>query len=102
VDRIALLKEVLAENPTDALARYGLALEHVKAGDIETALAEFATLRQHHPEYVPAYQMAAQALMKASRYDEARAMLNQGIACATRNGNRHAEAEMQGMLDEIS
>jgi predicted Zn-dependent protease len=102
VDRVALLKEVLAENPTDALARYGLALEYVKAGEIETALMEFATLRQQHPEYVPAYQMAAQALMRSGRYDEARAMLNQGIACAGRSGNRHAEAEMQGMLDEIS
>ncbi len=29
-----MLEEFLKENPNDAFARYGLALEHVKAGDL--------------------------------------------------------------------
>ena len=68
----------------------------------EKALREFATVRQNDPNYVPAYQMAAQTLMNLGRSDEARPLLEQGIASAERSGNRHAAAEMQGMLDEMA
>jgi thioredoxin-like negative regulator of GroEL len=39
-----MLKDILAQNPADAFARYGLAMEYSKAGDIETALTEFNAL----------------------------------------------------------
>jgi Tfp pilus assembly protein PilF len=101
MDRIAALKEVLAENPTDAFARYGLAMEYSKSGDIAAALAEFSAILQHNPDYVPAYQMAGQTLMNAGRMDEARKMFEGGIASARRTGNQHAASEMQGMLDTM-
>jgi Tfp pilus assembly protein PilF len=99
MDRIAALKELLAENPTNAFARYGLAMEYSKAGDAAGALAEYKTILQHHPDYVPAYQMAGQTLMNAGRNSEARKMFEDGIAAARRSGNQHAASEMQGMLD---
>jgi Tfp pilus assembly protein PilF len=99
MDRIAALKELLAANPTDAFAHYGLAMEYAKAGDVAGALAEFNTILQHNPEYVPAYQMAGQMLMSAGRIEEARKMFENGIATARRSGNQHAASEMQGMLD---
>jgi tetratricopeptide (TPR) repeat protein len=99
MDRIAALKELLAENPTDAFARYGLAMEYSKAGDLDGALAEFNTILQHNPDYVPAYQMAGQMLMNAGRTEEARKLFESGIAAARRAGNQHAASEMQGMLD---
>jgi hypothetical protein len=40
-------------------------------------------------------------LLRAGRSDEARQLLQDGIACAKREGNAKAEGEMQGMLDEI-
>ncbi len=99
MDRIAALKELLAENPTDAFARYGLAMELSKAGNVEGALAEFKTILAHNPDYVPAFQMAGQMLMSAGRTDEARKMFEDGISAARRSGNQHAASEMQGMLD---
>jgi hypothetical protein len=45
--------------------------------------------------------MGAQALQKAERNDEAKALLQQGIAAAQKTGNRHAESEMQAMLDQL-
>jgi predicted Zn-dependent protease len=99
MDRIASLKEVLAENPNDAFARYGLAMEYSKAGDVAGALAEFNTIIQHTPDYVPAYQMAGQMLMSAGRLEQARKMFEDGIACALRTNNQHAASEMQGFLD---
>ncbi len=99
MDRIAALKEVLAANPADAFARYGLAMEFAKAGDIAGALAEYHTILEHNPDYVPAYQMAGQTLMDSGRVEEARKMFESGIAAARRSGNQHAASEMQGMLD---
>ncbi len=43
MDRIAALNEVLTENPKDAFARYGLAMEYSKQGDFDRALAEFSS-----------------------------------------------------------
>ncbi|HET8667992.1 MAG TPA: tetratricopeptide repeat protein [Terriglobales bacterium] len=96
-----MLKEVLAADPNNVLARYGLAMEYSKTGDTEAALAEFNRLIADNPEYVAAYQQAAQTLLNAERHDAAREMLNRGIASAERSGNAHARSEMEGMLLEI-
>ena len=101
MDRFAILQEILAQNPNDAFARYGLAMEYANKGDIETAVGEFARLLESNPDYTPGYQMSAQTLLKAGREDEARKSLEAGIACATRTGNQHARAEMEAMLDEL-
>ena len=101
MDRIAMLREILAANPVDSFARYGLALEYSNAGDFETAMTEFATLFQNTPDYTPGYLMAAQTLVKVARMDEARKMLADGIAVAQRKGDRHAQSEMEAMLEEI-
>lgn len=96
-----MLQDVLAQNPRDTFARYGLAMEYVNRGDTSTALAEFRTLLEGNPDYAAGYQMAAQTLMKAGRDEEARKMLEDGIACAVRIGNQHARSEMEAMLDEL-
>jgi predicted Zn-dependent protease len=101
MDRIALLTEVLAQSPSDAFARYGLAMEYSKAGEVERALEEFRTLLATHPDYTAGYFMAAQTLAKAERSDEARKMLVDGIASAKKTGNGHAQSEMEGMLAEL-
>lgn len=101
MDRIALLTEVLSQNPSDAFARYGLAMEYSNAGDVERALEEFTRLLATHPDYTAGYFMAAQTLAKAERTEEARKMLKDGIASAKKTGNGHAQAEMEGMLAEL-
>ena len=102
MDRVALLNEVLSQNPTDAFARYGLAMEYSKAGEVDRALEEFGKLLATHPDYTAGYFMAAQTLAKAERIEEARKMLADGIASAKKTGNGHAEAEMEAMLAELS
>lgn len=96
-----MLKRVLEQNPGDTFARYGLAMEYSRTGDIETALAEFKQLLQIQPDYVPAYQMAGQMLSNAGRTEEAFQMLQKGIATAARIGNKHAQEEMEGLLDQL-
>jgi len=45
--------------------------------------------------------MAAQALARAGRNDEAKKRLQEGIASADRTGNQHAKSEMSAMLEEL-
>jgi tetratricopeptide (TPR) repeat protein len=99
--RVTALKELLTANPDDAFARYALGLEYSGSGDTEAALAEFQSLLSSHPDYTNGYFMAAQTLARASRNDEARAMLQGGIESARRTRNQHALAEMEGMLEEL-
>ena len=101
MDRIATLNEILAANPTDTFARYGLAMEYSKLGQVEQALVEFRTLIEKNPDYTPGYFMAAQILASASRVDEAKRMLVDGIASARRTGNAHAQSEMTAMLEDL-
>ena len=100
-NRIETLTQFLTENPGDAFARYGLAMEYSKAGQAEAALSEFRKLLELHPDYTAGYFMAAQTLARADRSDEARQMLRDGIASASRTGNQHAKMEMEGMLAEL-
>jgi predicted Zn-dependent protease len=101
MDKIAMLTEILKQNPADSFARYGLAMAYVAEGKSEEALREFAETIERNPDYVPAYQMSAQQLIKAGRVDEAKARLEAGLAACDRTGNSHAASEMGGMLDEI-
>jgi tetratricopeptide (TPR) repeat protein len=101
MDRDAMLKDLLAQDPNNQLARYGLAMEYSGRGNVEASVAEFRKLIEINPDYANAYFMAAQALARADRADEARQLLRQGITAAARAGNHHAQSEMQGFLDEL-
>ncbi len=102
MDRLAMLNEILTQNPNDAFARYGLAMGYCKSGETERALEEFKALLAANPDYTAGYFMAAQTLARANRTGEARNMLTQGIASAQRTNNGHAQAEMEAMLAELS
>jgi predicted Zn-dependent protease len=101
MDRLAMLNEILSQSPNDAFARYGLAMEYSKSGEVERALGEFGKLLSTHPDYTAGSFMAAQTLVTASRVDEAKKMLVDGISSARRTGNTHAQSEMTALLDEL-
>src|ERR1700719_691734 len=101
MDRLAMLSELLGQDPNNSFARYGLAMEYSNSGQLEQAIEEFRKLLSAKPDYTAGYFMAAQTLVKAERLEEARKMLHDGIATAERKGDAHAQSEMQSMLDEI-
>ena len=101
MDRLAMLTDILSQNPNDAFARYGLALEYSNAGDVDRALEEFGKLLASHPDYTAGYFMAAQALARVDRVSEAKKMLEDGIVSAKRTGNSHTQSEMEGMLADL-
>ncbi|HTX41956.1 MAG TPA: hypothetical protein VMD25_09030 [Acidobacteriaceae bacterium] len=101
MDKIASLSEILEQDPKNAFARYGLAMEFAGRGETQRAVAEFARLLEDHPDYTAGYFMAAQTLAKVRQTAEAKQKLAEGIACARRTGNQHAQREMQAMLDDL-
>jgi predicted Zn-dependent protease len=101
MDKIAGLRQILALDPKNSFARYGIAMELANGGQTVAALAEFDTLLANDPDYTAGYFMAAQTLAAAGRAAEAIERLKAGIGCAARSENRHALTEMQAMLDEL-
>lgn len=101
MDKVVAFTEILAQNPDDAFARYGLAIEYTHRQQVALALEQFDELQKRHPDYTPGYQMAAQTLIASGRIEEAGDRLRAGIVTARRSGNQHALAEMEGMLEEL-
>jgi len=94
--RIEILKQMLAADPANSFARYGLALERVKAGDLDGAAREFAALLDSDPGYAAAYFHGGQTLEKLGRLDDARDYYRRGLDQAR---DPHARAELQAALD---
>jgi predicted Zn-dependent protease len=101
MDMIAALTDILSRTPEDAFARYGLAMAYIREGRQPEALAEFDAILERTPDYVPAYQMSAQELLKGGNTEAARTRLLAGLLAADRTGNTHAASEMQAMLDDL-
>lgn len=95
--RLELLEKLVASGRADSFARYGLAMELRKAGELDRALAAFQALRDVDPDYVPQYLMAAQMLYDAGRVDEARGWVEAGIRTANARGDGHAAGELEAL-----
>ena len=101
MDKIKMLSEILERNPADSFARYGLAMAYSAEGREDEALREFARVTDTEPDYVPAYQMSAQTLLRLGRTKEARTRLEAGLQACQRTGNAHAASEMGAMLEDL-
>lgn len=97
-----MLEELVAKNPNDAFARYGLAMECMNSGEAAAADTHFRSLLENNAQYVPAYLMYGQFLARESRNDEARQILTVGIAAAEKTNNQHARSEMEALLNELA
>lgn len=96
-----MLSEVLRQNPADTFARYGLAMALASGDQADAALQEYARILTDSPDYVPAYQMSAQLLLRLGRTDQARERLERGLAAAERTSNTHAASELSAMLQDV-
>ena len=94
------LEDLLADDPNDPFLHYGLAMEHVSAGDDVGAVRRLQQLLTVAPDYVPAYQQAGQVLLRLGRPDEARAVWGRGVEVARQQGN--ALNFLVGLLERAS
>ena len=111
VDKVAAFTEILAQDPGNAFARYGLAIEYTQRGETDLAMEQFDTLQKLHPDYTAGYQMAAQTLMASGNTQQAEARLRAGIesrppyrqpACFGRDGRNAGGTGEFGRLAAVS
>jgi tetratricopeptide (TPR) repeat protein len=98
-NRLEVLRSLVAQNPADSFARYGLAMELARAGKPEEAVEEFRQLLAANPDYAAGYFHGGQTLEKLGRVEEARALYERGIAATARTGDAHTQSELQAALD---
>lgn len=100
--RLEILKSLVEQDPANAFTRYGLAMEYVNAGELESAVQEFSSLLEHNPTYAAGYFHGGQTLERMGRIEEAKALYTQGIAVTTKSGDGHTRSELQGALDLLA
>ncbi len=101
VRRLEKLTELLAQDPKNALVSYGLAQELANLGRLEEAVAEFERLIAGHPDYHAGYFHGARTLERLNRIGDARNLYRRGMEAAARNGDAHAQSEMQAALEAL-
>jgi Tfp pilus assembly protein PilF len=99
--RLEILKSMVEQKPEDAFGRYGLAMEYVRAGDLETAVAEFEALLKHNPTYAAGYFHGGQTLEKLGRVEDAKEMYRRGIDVTSASGDAHTKSELIAALQML-
>jgi Tfp pilus assembly protein PilF len=91
---IERLEQLLASGKDNALLRFSLGSEYVKAGDAARACVHLARALEHDPEYSAAWKLYGKALTEIGRTSEALDAYRRGIAVAERKGDKQAVKEM--------
>ena len=99
-ERIKMLEQFVAEDPTDPFNKYALALELLKT-DKPRAKIIFDELIILKPDYVPTYYQAALLNIEMELTEEATKIIKQGIVEAKKQNNLKAANELRSLLDEI-
>jgi predicted Zn-dependent protease len=99
--KLDAFRQMVAKNPANPLARFGLANEALKA-------ELYAEAREHLEAYLAAYDdegngygRLAEALEKLGRTEEAKDALRKGIAASLRFGHPGMASEFEARLDEM-
>ena len=99
--RIDALRAMLAKSPGNALARYGLANELVKAGahaEAVDALKEYLTM---HDDQGSAFRLLAECYVALGKPEDAKDAYRRGIEAAGRHGHPSMADEFALMLEDL-
>lgn len=99
--QLSRLCAALSSRPNDPFLLYAIAMEHLKLGQLETALDNFESLVQSHASYLPTYYQYGVTLSEIGRLQLAKQILDRGHAVALEAGNSHTAAEIAQVLNDI-
>lgn len=85
--RIEPLKKVLAIDPNDDVAWFGLGKAYMDDGNFDEAAKALRQCVVVKPTYSAAYLALAQSLKTLNRFDECRTVITTGIDVSTKNGD---------------
>ena len=99
--KLATFRAMVAKNPDNALARFGLANEALKAELWDEAIEQLQAYLARHDDEGNAWGRLAEALVAVGRTAEAREALQQGIATSHRFGHPSMANEFEARLEEL-
>lgn len=97
-DRLQSLMKFYEKDPRDTFATYAIAMEHRKAGALDEAVSWYDRTLEIDPDHGYAYYHKAVTLLDLGRADEARGVIEQGIARTTARGDEKASGELRELL----
>jgi uncharacterized protein HemY len=100
--KLETFRAMVAKNPSNPLAHFGLANEAMKEGQWEEARQHYELYLAGHDDEGNAYGRLAEAYERLDRNEEARAMLYKGIEAANRFGHPGMAQELELRLDELA
>jgi uncharacterized protein HemY len=99
--RIEPLKKVLAIDPNDDVAWFGLGKAYMEDRSWEDAIAALQSCVKVKPAYSAAYFALAQCLQQVGRTDECRQVCDQGIDVSRKNGDAMVTKNLEALKQTL-
>ena len=99
--KLHTFRAMVAKNPDNALARFGLANEALKAGLWDEAIENLQAYLARYDDEGNGWGRLGEALAAVGRTDEARDALRTGIAASHRFGHPGMASELEARLEEL-
>jgi len=100
--RIEPLKKVLAIDPQDDVAWFGLGKAYMEDANFTEAVAALEGCLKVKPAYSAAYYALAQSLHKLGRIEECRQVCLKGIEVSTKNGDAMVTKNLSALKDTLA
>ncbi|MBV9881195.1 MAG: tetratricopeptide repeat protein [Gemmatirosa sp.] len=99
--KLDAFRAMVAKNPDNHLAHFGLANEAIKAGLHEEAVTSLRAYLAHHDDEGNGWGRLAESLAVLGRVGEARDALRRGIEASHRFGHPSMASEFEQRLEEL-
>lgn len=99
--RLETFRGMVAKDPANVLARFGLANEAMKEGLYDEALEHLQAYLARYDDEGNGYARLAEVLMKLGRDEEAREAFRRGIEASRRFGHPGMASDLEARLDEL-
>lgn len=101
MSRIEKIIEMLSIGGKDSFLQHALALEYIKIGKDDEALAQFNELLEREPEYVGSYYHKAKLLEKNGKIEQALDTYEMGMEVAKRLNDKHSYNELRMAKEDL-
>ena len=101
MDAVERFEALLAAGKDNALLRFGLGMEWLKAGDAARAAGHLRAAVAHDENYSAAWKLLGKALAETGHTAEAQEAYRSGIAVAEARGDKQAAKEMAVFLKRL-
>jgi predicted Zn-dependent protease len=101
MNAVERFEALLAAGKDNALLRFSLGMEYLKAGDAPRAADHLRAAIAHDAGYSAAWKLLGKALTESGDREGAMAAYTSGIAAAERRGDKQAAKEMAVFLRRL-